>query len=123
VVSLLHKLLQTIERPVPLDRDLIQVAARLFQAGWIQGPDAFAPVAGVVDKACAGKDAQVLGDCLSRDVGSGCQPGDGERAAGAELGDKRQPGCIAKCRKDRQDTEVRVAPWPVYPTYMLPIAF
>jgi hypothetical protein len=59
---LLDKPLQTIERPVPLDRDLIQIAARLLQVGWVKRPDALPPLQDVVDQAGAGKDAKVLGE-------------------------------------------------------------
>ena len=103
VLLLLDEPLQAIERPVPLDRDLVQVAARDVQVPGVERPDALPPPPDAMNKAGTRKDAQVLRDGLARDSGARSKSRDGERAAGAQPFHKGKACRITQGRKDRHD--------------------
>ena len=84
-------MLETVERFVPPLRDVLEIGSRRFHLFQLELPDALAATSHIRDEPSRGEHVQVLGDRLSRDSRSGGQPGNRERALGAQPGDQRQP--------------------------------
>src|SRR3984893_10446590 len=97
----LDELLQTIERFVPSLRDVLEIGTRRFHLFRLDLPEELAPAPDIRDEPSRGEHGQVLGNRLSRDGRSSGQPGNRERASGAQPGDQRQPGLVTERRKYR----------------------
>ena len=78
-LSVLDEVAQAAESVVPLPGDQIKVAAHILEALLIQLPDALPAVPCAAHETRVLHDAQVFGDCLTRDVEASGKPRDGRR--------------------------------------------
>jgi hypothetical protein len=86
--SVLDEFAQPPESVVPLPGDQIKVAADILEALLIQLPDALSAVPSATHETRVPHDAQVFGDCLTRDVEASGKPRNGRRSAVTETGDQ-----------------------------------
>jgi hypothetical protein len=103
--SVLDEFAQAPESVVPLPGDQIKVAADVLEAQLIQLPDALPAVPSATHETRVLHDAQVFGDCLTRDVEASGKPRDGRRSVVTEAGDQSQAGFVAQRREERRRAE------------------
>jgi hypothetical protein len=105
--------LQARQSFVPLTGDAIETATRLMELVRLELPQSLAANANVADQTGPGKNVQVFGDRLPRNLDAIAQARDGQGPAGAEAGYQMQPGSVAKrCEykyRVRQGSEVRAS--------------
>ena len=87
-LSVLDEFAQPPESVVPLPGDQIKVAADILEALLIQLPDALSAVPSAAHETRVLHDAQVFGDCLTRDAEAGGKPRNGRRSIITEAGDQ-----------------------------------
>lgn len=86
---------------VPLLSDGFERAAGFVEARRFKLPEPLAADLHVAHKTGVGKHLQMLRDGLARDVRTGGQPGDGERAARAQGRDQSEARGISQRGEDR----------------------
>jgi hypothetical protein len=91
--------LQFHECVIPLLRNEVERAARLFQASALELPQTLAAHFDVAHQARIGEDLQVLRDSLPGDVGSGRELCDRHRAFRAQDGNEAQTRGVTECRE------------------------
>ncbi len=87
-LSVLDEFAQPPEGAVPLPGDQIKVGADILEALLIQLPDALSAVPSAAHETRVLHDAQVLGDCLTRDAEASGKPRNGRRSVIAEAEDQ-----------------------------------
>ena len=99
---MLYGHLQFVECVIPLSRDHLERAARLFQLLGFEFPPTFPSYFDVAHQACIGKHVQMLRDGLARNSCSGCELCNRQSPAGAEDSDDAQAGFVPERREDRR---------------------
>src|SRR5258708_33619248 len=87
-LSVLDEFGQQPESGVPMPGDQIKVAADILEALLIHLPDALSAVPNAAHETRALHDAQVFGDCLTRDAEAGGKPRNGRRSVITEAEDQ-----------------------------------
>jgi hypothetical protein len=114
--SVLDEFAQPPESGVPLPGDQIKVAADILEALLIQSPNALPAVPSATHETRVLHDAQVFGDCLTRDVEASGKPRNGRRSVVTEARDQPQAGFVSqRCEEWRRAEQLRRRPWTTPP--------
>jgi hypothetical protein len=104
------------ESGVPLPGDQIKVAADIPEAPLIQLPDALPAVPSAAHETRVLHDAQVFGDCLTRDAEASGKPRNGRGSVITKAGDQPQAGFVSqRCEEGRRVEQLRHRLWTTLP--------